>query len=221
MKKKWFFLLALLLAGCKPAGWMPRPLFQDPASTPPASTSDPTISFDQPTNGQVLAGIFTFVIKATAPSGVKQVTLEVDGVQRGNVEMVAPYEVVWNTAEIPDGPHVLTAKLLDTGGVSTVSAPLTVTIKNTVVPVDRTATFTWTAPLTNADGTPLTDLAGYQLYQSTSAGGPWTATGGLIAGTTTTLNGFADGVYYFALRAVDTAGHESQLSNVVSKSFGA
>lgn len=32
----------------------------------------------------------------------------------------------------------------------------------------------WDAPTTNADGTPLTDLAGYKVYMSRIAGGPYT-----------------------------------------------
>jgi hypothetical protein len=37
-------------------------------------------------------------------------------------------------------------------------------------PSGTTATLTWDAPTTNADGTPLTDLAGYRIYYGTTSG---------------------------------------------------
>src|ERR1700693_3523611 len=77
-----------------------------------------------------------------------------------------------------------------------------------------TATLTWTAPTTNVDGTPLTDLTGYRIYFSQSAltGQPLTgcaaqpfvasASASPAANTTvqTTLPGLLDGTpYYFAV----------------------
>jgi hypothetical protein len=71
----------------------------------------------------------------------------------------------------------------------------------------------WEAPSTNADGTPLTDLAGYKLYYGQSSGNYEFA---LDIGdlTTETLSGLEAGqTYYFVVTAYDTSGNESTFSN--------
>jgi Bacterial Ig domain/Divergent InlB B-repeat domain/Fibronectin type III domain len=85
----------------------------------------------------------------------------------------------------------------------------------------------WTAPTTNTDGTPLTDLASYRVYYGTLAspclGGSFVQ----LAATTTTpppnqtvtyrLTSLTPGTqYYVALTAVDSAGSESACSPTAS-----
>lgn len=79
------------------------------------------------------------------------------------------------------------------------------------------ATLSWKAPTTNADGTPLTDLAGYKLYYGTTSGN---FTHSLSVGnvTTYTVSNLTDGLtYYFVTTAVDTSGNESIYSAEESK----
>jgi hypothetical protein len=74
----------------------------------------------------------------------------------------------------------------------------------------------WQAPTTNADGTPLTDLAGYQVYYGPSSGN-YTVT--LDVGNTlsVSLSGLTAGqTYYFAVTAYDTSENESARSTEVS-----
>ena len=82
-----------------------------------------------------------------------------------------------------------------------------------------TATLSWNAPTTNADGTPLTDLAGYKVYYGTSS---HTYSQNIDVGnvTTYTVNNLTDGLtYYFAVTAYDTGSNESAYSNEVSKTI--
>lgn len=75
----------------------------------------------------------------------------------------------------------------------------------------------WTAPTSNTDGTPLTDLAGYKIYYgttSTALNNVVTVTGGV---TNYVIEGLTAGTWYFAIRSYTTVGTESPLSNVVSK----
>ena len=76
-------------------------------------------------------------------------------------------------------------------------------------------TVSWTAPSTNEDGTPLTDLAGYKLYACPVQ--PCTkATGAVIAQPTTTSTPVSHGKQGFLFgTAVDTSGNESAESNVI------
>ena len=82
---------------------------------------------------------------------------------------------------------------------------------------------TWNAPTTNADGTPLTDLANYRVYLATAApscpspsfltvSSPTSTppAGQAVASRVTALTG---GVTYFArITAVDSTGNESSCS---------
>ncbi len=79
------------------------------------------------------------------------------------------------------------------------------------------ATLTWDPPTTNADGSPLTDLAGYKLYYGTSSGN---YTNSIDVGnvTTYTVVNLTEGLtYFFVVSAYDTLGNESDYSNEVSK----
>lgn len=70
----------------------------------------------------------------------------------------------------------------------------------------------WTAPTTNEDGSPLTDLAGYKLYYGTSSGNYSTI---LDAGLSTqvVISGLVEGTeYFFAATALDTSQNESEYS---------
>jgi len=86
---------------------------------------------------------------------------------------------------------------------------------------------TWTAPTTNANGTPLTDLSGYRIYLGTSApscpGASFhtvsSPTAAPSAGQTvaTRITGLGAGTTYVArITAVDTAGNESACSTSAS-----
>ncbi|MEW6571242.1 MAG: SBBP repeat-containing protein [Nitrospirota bacterium] len=82
-----------------------------------------------------------------------------------------------------------------------------------------TATLLWEAPTTNADGTPLTDLSGYNVYYGTSSL-VYNQVVNVGNATTHTVNNLESGLtYYFAVTAYDSSGNESQYSNEVSKTI--
>jgi hypothetical protein len=79
------------------------------------------------------------------------------------------------------------------------------------------ATLTWTPPTSNANGTPLTDLAGYFVYYGTASRN---YSNNIPIGmvTTYTISNLTNGLtYYFAVTAYDTAGNQSAYSNEVSE----
>jgi len=82
------------------------------------------------------------------------------------------------------------------------------------------ATLSWTQAMQNTNGTALTDLAGYRIYYGTSAGNlnqviqlPGTAL------TTYMLSSLSSATWYFGMTAYDSAGAESALSNLGSKTI--
>jgi hypothetical protein len=78
---------------------------------------------------------------------------------------------------------------------------------------DGVLNLSWVAPTTNADGTELTDLAGYKVYYGTSTGNYGTTPTDAGNVTTYTLTGLTKGTtYYIAVTAYDTSDNESDKS---------
>ncbi len=80
------------------------------------------------------------------------------------------------------------------------------------------ATLSWTPPTRNVDGTSLTNLGGYRIYYGTSA----SALNKTVQLNNPSLSRYAienlsPATYYFAVKAITTAGAESSLSNTASK----
>jgi hypothetical protein len=102
----------------------------------------------------------------------------------------------------------------------TVSASLPAFAITVAQSVNGTATVTWTAPTTNTDGSSITDLAGFRINYGTSAG----ALNQMVeianpSVATYTVNGLSSGTWYFAVSAYTSAGAESALSSVGSKTI--
>ncbi len=80
-------------------------------------------------------------------------------------------------------------------------------------------TLSWIPPTTKADGTPLTDLAGYKIYYGLSSGN-YTQHIDIGNVTSYTVTNLSTGTaYYFATTAYDTSSNESSFSNEVRKTI--
>ena len=91
------------------------------------------------------------------------------------------------------------------------------------LPYQPKTTLTWTAPTTNIDGSPLTDLKSFKIYYS-QISGVYTDAQSKDVGNVTTINiqqtfGQLKGTYYFVATAIDDSLNESSFSNEVSATF--
>lgn len=81
------------------------------------------------------------------------------------------------------------------------------------------ATVSWVPPTRNTDGSTLTNLAGYRIYYGTSSG----ALNKTVELNNPSLSSYMieslpAGTHYFAVKAFNSSGAESKLSNIASKS---
>lgn len=125
---------------------------------------------------------------------------------------VAPYTstLTWNvtgaaTCTASDGWSG--SKALTGTQAVTVSAATKYTL--TCTASDGQTTTTWTPPIANTDSSPLTDLAGFNIYRGTTATNLARIKSVGAAVTTYQDTGLAPGTYYYALTAVNAASRES------------
>jgi hypothetical protein len=87
-------------------------------------------------------------------------------------------------------------------------------------PTTGSVTLSWTPPTTNSDGSPLVDLAGYRIvYGTASRSYTQSLTIGSPAVASASIEGLAQGTWFFAVKAYTAAGVESDLSNEASKTI--
>lgn len=83
--------------------------------------------------------------------------------------------------------------------------------------VTTSVTLVWDASTARADGSALTDLAGYRVSYGT-APGSYGTTVDIGDSTTCVIEGLTTGnTYYFVVTSYDSSGNESEPSNEISK----
>jgi hypothetical protein len=104
------------------------------------------------------------------------------------------------------------------GELDATLAPFSISV---VAIATGTATLSWTPPTENTDGSPLTDLAGYNLYWGTESGTYSSAVTLNGTGVTSYVveNLLSGATYYFAITAFNGEGMESSFSNEASKTI--
>ncbi len=82
-------------------------------------------------------------------------------------------------------------------------------------------TLTWTAPITNVDGTRLTNLAGYRVYRSSSLNGSFVPVSGPLLLSTWFNDSPGVGTFYYRVTAITTDGLEGPPTDPVAVSVEA
>lgn len=100
-------------------------------SVNPDSTA-PTVSITGPASGATVSATITVTATASDNIGVVGVQFQVDGVNTGAEDSLAPYALSLDTTTLSNNTHSLTAVARDSAGNQATSAPVTVTVANTV-----------------------------------------------------------------------------------------
>ncbi|WP_372526947.1 hypothetical protein [Piscinibacter sp.] len=100
------------------------------------------------------------------------------------------------------------------------SAPVDGTPAAAPAPSTGSISLAWVAPQTNADGSTLTDLAGFRIYYGTASGSySQVITISSPIATRYTIENLPPSTYYMVLKAFDTNNNESQASAELSKTI--
>jgi glucose/arabinose dehydrogenase/chitodextrinase len=93
-------------------------------------TTPPTVAITAPADNAQVSEIVTVTANATDDFGVSGVQFFVDGVATGAEDGTAPYGLQWDTRNLANGAHTITARARDASGNSTLSAPVNVNVAN-------------------------------------------------------------------------------------------
>lgn len=108
-------------------------------------TVPPTVAITSPTNGTAVSQ--TVNVEASASdNGFLSAVDFYDGTTLIGTDTLAPFRVSWNTLNVPNGSHTLTARARDEAGLVGNSQPITVTVDNDYTP----PTVSLTAPASGA-----------------------------------------------------------------------
>jgi parallel beta-helix repeat protein len=91
----------------------------------------PIVAITAPSIGAAVSGIVTVSAAATDPQGgVTSVQFYLGGSPLGPVLTSSPYSIIWDTTQVADGSHSLSATAADATSNATASTAITVTVKN-------------------------------------------------------------------------------------------
>jgi hypothetical protein len=117
--------------GIDAGGTTPTP----PPPPPSSDTTPPTVSVTAPVAGTTVTGSsVTLSANATDNVGVSGVQFKVDGNIIGAEDTTSPYSVSWNSTQVTNGSHSISATARDAAGNSTTSSSVSVTVSNAATP---------------------------------------------------------------------------------------
>lgn len=180
-----------------------------------STSGAPTIS-GTPPKSVVVASTYRFQPTAKDPNGD---TLGFSIVNRP----------AWATFNTSTGLLTGTPTLANVGTFSSISIRVSDGKSTTSLPAfsitvsqssSGTASLSWTPPTRNTNGTSLTNLAGYRIYYGTSSSALTSQIQIANAGMASyVVQSLPKGTYYFGVRAYNSSGTESSLSNIASKTI--
>jgi len=95
----------------------------------PPNPALPTVSITSPATNSVVSQTITVQASATSGLAVTGVQFSVDGTALGSMVTSTPYQISWDSTQVLDGSHTVTAMVEDSAG-NTATASVSVTVAN-------------------------------------------------------------------------------------------
>ena len=175
----------------------------------------PTVTLTAPTDGSVVSGWISLTATATDNGTLSSVQFLVDGVVVAS-DYAPLYEVLWNSGNVANGPHTVTARATDSqGNVATSGAAITVdndlispTVSITSPAAGSTVegTISLTADAADERGVVKVEFLLDGILLSTDTSSPWAAAWNTASGSQASRTVTA--------RAYDAAGHVTTSAGV-------
>ncbi len=190
------------------------PTFTIQVTSPPALP--PTISGTPPAQAQ--AGIaYSFTPTASDPGG-KTLSYSVQNKPSWASFSIATGQLSGTPTNTDVGTDANIVISVSDGTLSAALAPFTITVA--AAPTTGSATLSWSAPTSNTDGSPITNLSGFVISYGTNASSlSQTVSISNPATTSYTVQNLGQGTWYFAVSATESDGTVSALSSMVSKTI--
>lgn len=209
--------LTILIAGSVLCGCLsdqPSVMAGDANSETLPGNSAPTISGNPPP--AVLVNEFYDFAPAAADSDGDRLTFSIS-----NMPGWANFDA--STGRIYGQPTLGSVGTFDNIGISVSDGVSSAALQPFSVTVSQVAlgsvTLNWAAPTQNADGSPLTDLAGYKIYYGKASRSYDHEIRIDSPGTTTyTVENLVPGTYFFAATSFNSSGVESDYSGEITRS---
>jgi len=183
--------------------------------TPVPDTTPPTVSLTAPVNSATVSGTTTVSASASDNVGVTSVQFKLDGANLGSPFTATPYSFGWDTTQVSNGTHTLTATASDGAGNTATAANVTITVNNvtqalpsvptglTIQPGNQQNILSWNA-------NPTTDNITHYNVTNVSAG-----VIGTPATPSFTHSGLTNGQQYcYTVSAVNAAGQSAQSAQI-------
>ena len=109
-----------------------RAQFSVPQTSAPLCTdvTNPSATVTVPLTGATMSQLVTLTATASDNIGVSYLQFKVDGAVVGQTAYVAPYTIRWDSKEVGNGAHTITAVAYDGNGNSGTSSSVSVTVSN-------------------------------------------------------------------------------------------
>jgi putative Ig domain-containing protein len=187
-------------------------------TTPPPSAQMLQIS-GTPPNTAVVGAFYSFTPTVVASAG-SSLTYTVAG-KPNWAQFSAATGTLSGTptaGNVSTDPNIVVS--VSDGAKSAALAAFSIAVEAPVTTPAGTATLSWSKPVLNTDGTPLTDLAGFIVRYGRSAVGLSSQFSvGSPNATSAQVDNLTQGNWFFEVAAVTTAGVEGQFSAIVSKAI--
>jgi hypothetical protein len=183
--------------------------------TSPVASSPPTIS-GSPQTAVNVGAAYAFTPTTTDPSH-KTLTFSVKNAPSWTAFNTATGEISGTPSATYTGTYSNITISVTDGTTSASLSPFSIAVNQIS---NGTATVNWTPPTDNSNGTALTNLSGYQIHYGTASNNLAQTVQVTNAGLTSyTLSNLTAGTWYFAVTSYTSAGTQSSMSNVASKTI--